>query len=290
MDINNNFAIEIEYVVSRAVKEGSIPRYHKELCQGKLEINEFAADIITCYDDFISNIDAENNSSSDEDVHAHIADKTGFSIEMIEILLWYYECCQMQNGNVILYADCRKCGSETLYMREDEANMFCVTLECCQCGEIYSLDQIDEDGKEMMLSDVFRLININWRLCYVIETKEILHLHAYLEREYEKIKDTIDMNARISDKKDIVHLPTFEQIDHKNIMTFYVKQCIEDKSVRKKLFDILRNHDYMDKYLSAIKELDLHDEYKSVTDDLYRQLAHRWAAANGIAVDQIVYI
>ena len=52
--------------------------------------------------------------------------------------------------------------------------------------------------------------------------------------------------------------------------------------MRRKLFYILRNHDFMDKFLVAVKELGLYDEYKMVTDDIYEQLAEEWANKNGI--------
>ena len=87
------------------------------------------------------------------------------------------------------------------------------------------------------------------------------------------------INRRLSDKifDKFIPLPTYKDINHKDIMSFYVKECVVDKKIR-----ILRNYDYMDKFITAVKELDLDDEYKMVTDDFYRQIADEWVHKNNI--------
>lgn len=56
-------------------------------------------------------------------------------------------------------------------------------------------------------------------------------------------------------------LPTYEEIDHKEIMRFYVREFVEDKTIRKQLFDILRRDEYMDAYLEKLRELELFDDF-----------------------------
>ena len=55
--------------------------------------------------------------------------------------------------------------------------------------------------------------------------------------------------------------PSYEEIDHKDIMRFYTKEYVEDKEIRSILFNILRRFDYMDAYLDKLRELDLYQDF-----------------------------
>ena len=75
-------------------------------------------------------------------------------------------------------------------------------------------------------------------------------------------RENMDENAQIPiEDLNNFKLPTYEEIDHKDIMRFYVKEFVEDKEIRKQLFDILKRHEYMDAYLEKIKELELYDGF-----------------------------
>lgn len=94
---------------------------------------------------------------------------------------------------------------------------------------------------------------------------------------------TLDMNARIPKKDDNnFRFLTYDEIDHKNIMRFYVKECVEDKEIRKQLFDILRRHDFMDAFLERLRKLNLYDDFEMVCGDVYIQLFFDWAEKNGL--------
>lgn len=77
-------------------------------------------------------------------------------------------------------------------------------------------------------------------------------------------------------------LPTYETIDHEEIMRFYVKEFVEDKAVRKQLFDILRRDEYIDLYLDKLRELDLYDDFIDACGDIYIQIFEEWAKENGL--------
>ena len=80
----------------------------------------------------------------------------------------------------------------------------------------------------------------------------------YSELEYGKL----DENKSIPYKNaNDIMLPSYEEVDHKEIMRFYVREFVEDKAIRKQLFDILRRDEYMDAYLEKLRELELFDDF-----------------------------
>ena len=68
-------------------------------------------------------------------------------------------------------------------------------------------------------------------------------------------------NLPIGNDRNTVILPTYEEIDHKDIMRFYVREFVEDKGIRRQLFDILKRRDYMDMYLNKFHELTLYEDF-----------------------------
>ena len=48
---------------------------------------------------------------------------------------------------------------------------------------------------------------------------------------------------------------TYDEINHKDIMGFFVKECVEDKEIRKRLFNILRKHNYVEPFIEGLREL-----------------------------------
>ena len=77
-----------------------------------------------------------------------------------------------------------------------------------------------------------------------------------------------------------IMLPTYEEIDHKDIMRFYVREFVEDKTIRKQLFDILRRDDYIDAYLEKLRELDLFNDFTDACGDIYYQIFEEWREKN----------
>ena len=75
---------------------------------------------------------------------------------------------------------------------------------------------------------------------------------------------------------------TYDQIDHKDIMSFYVRECIEDKMIRKQLFNILRRHDFVDCFLDKLHENNIYDDFEVNCSDIYIQMFHEWASKNGL--------
>lgn len=74
----------------------------------------------------------------------------------------------------------------------------------------------------------------------------------------------------------------FEEIDHKEMMSFYVKACVDDKEKRKKLFYALRRHEYVEPFVAALKDLELYDDYVIFSENVYNQMFREWAEKNGL--------
>ena len=96
--------------------------------------------------------------------------------------------------------------------------------------------------------------------------------------------EILDLNEKLTIGGDgnTVMLPTYEEINHKDIMRFYVRECVEDKEIRRQLFNILRRDDYMDAYLDKLHELDLYEDFVDVCGDIYIQIFDEWIKENGL--------
>ena len=94
---------------------------------------------------------------------------------------------------------------------------------------------------------------------------------------------TLSPNAKIP-RVDLnnFRLPSYEEIDHKEIMSFYVKEFVEDKEIRKQLFNILRRHNYMDMFLDKLHELNLYDDFIDACGSVYIQIFNEWADKNDL--------
>ncbi len=99
--------------------------------------------------------------------------------------------------------------------------------------------------------------------------------------ELEQVKQNMNDKLPYKDTNNFM-LPTYEEIDHEEMMRQYTKEFVEDKELRKQLFYILRRHDYMDAYLEKLQELGLYDGYVEFYGDIYNQIFWEWADANDL--------
>ena len=67
------------------------------------------------------------------------------------------------------------------------------------------------------------------------------------------------------------------EINHKEIMRFYVRECVEDKEIRKQLFNVLRRTDYVKPFVEALRSMDLYEDFDMVCGDIYMQMFEEWA-------------
>lgn len=97
-------------------------------------------------------------------------------------------------------------------------------------------------------------------------------------------KENLNPNAMLplGGDSNTIMLPTYEEIDHKDIMRFYVREFVEDKEKRRQLFDILRRRDYMDAYLDKLHELNLYEDFVDACGDVYIQIFDEWTEKNDL--------
>ena len=77
-----------------------------------------------------------------------------------------------------------------------------------------------------------------------------------------------------------IRLPSYEEIDHKEIMSFFVREFVEDKDVRKQLFYTLRRNEYIDAFIDKLREFNLYDDFVDACEDIYIQIFEEWAEEN----------
>lgn len=101
----------------------------------------------------------------------------------------------------------------------------------------------------------------------------------FSEKEWEHLR----WDERLPlDNANNVRLPSYEEIDHKGIMRYFVKEWVEDPAMRKALFNVLRRHDYIDAFLEKVRELGLTEDFEEVCIDLYIQIFEEWKERNGL--------
>lgn len=137
-----------------------------------------------------------------------------------------------------------------------------------------------EKGKDRGMSTIIEVmlaIRDRSPVFYHKDTKQFDRL------PYSKL-EKLDPNELLTmggDRNNIM-LPTYDEIDHREIMRFYVRECVEDKEIRRQLFNILRRGDYMDAYLDKLHELDLYEDFVDVCGDVYIQIFDEWAKENDL--------
>ena len=94
---------------------------------------------------------------------------------------------------------------------------------------------------------------------------------------------TIDWNARLPMKdENNFHFLTYEEIDHKEIMRFYVREYVEDKEIRKRLFNILRRSEYVHAFMEGLHAFHLYDDFEMACWEIYEQMFLDWAEKKGL--------
>ena len=137
---------ELKYVIGRAIKEGSVPIFLKENKVIKCDINEFVSDILIMNQKFMDKVDNDEITSySTNDICEFVEEAIGYPTDQIEIILWFLECYQMENGFISIIAGCAKCGHDSLYYREGPDGIFSYYFECEKCKEKYDFEKIMDD-------------------------------------------------------------------------------------------------------------------------------------------------
>lgn len=125
------------------------------------------------------------------------------------------------------------------------------------------------------------MLAINNDRCIIFYHKDTNKFDYSAISEIERKNISFDRNLPIIDSNNFM-LPTYEEINHKEIMSFYVRECIDDKDIRKQLFNILRRHNYMAAFIEKLNELNLYDDFVNCCVEIYVQIFEEWAEDNDL--------
>ena len=133
------------------------------------------------------------------------------------------------------------------------------------------------------LIDVFDIKNYNPQSYDVLLKEKLGILYDLLDR-IKPLSDEEIKELNIPDYKDlnIYMLPYYDDLNHKDIMTLYVKRNIYDKEIRQALFYALRNYDYMDKFYDNLRRYGLFKDYLEYSNYYYEQKIKDWKIKNSI--------
>jgi len=131
IDSDENELTEIKkYITDRLKQRNNFPNF-----DNKINIIESVSEIINADEVFLSRMDAQFTSYSNDDEYDFISNKTAYSIELIELILWQ-RCCYEMDNDYLEYTNgkCSKCGSSELYTREVSNEDFQDQVICKKCG------------------------------------------------------------------------------------------------------------------------------------------------------------
>lgn len=129
LDIDQSELINIkQYISNRLKSRNGIPKFNKEK-----SLDEAINDIIAFDEVFLSKIETQGFSNDDE--HNFISERTGYTFELIELILWQKYCYEMENDYWTYdRGQCSKCGSSELYFKEVPNEDFEDKVICKKCG------------------------------------------------------------------------------------------------------------------------------------------------------------
>lgn len=137
--------------------------------------------------------------------------------------------------------------------------------------------------EKVSITDILMKIHDRSIVFFKADTMEIVSLKHYLDKYVPKNPTEEDLEKVPSLESLNIHaLPNYDFLNHKYIMSEYVRTIYDNKETRKKLFYILRNHDYMDKFYDCLQKHDLYDDYRNYCYDYYIAAFEEWCIERNI--------
>ncbi len=114
------------FITKRFLSKKSLKKYLQK------NVNEVISEVIDADEEFLN---AVERAFSDKEEMNFIKDKTGYSIELIEKILWERHCFEMKEGIWEYNVDvCLKCDSSHLLLREAPDVEYGEKVVCQKCG------------------------------------------------------------------------------------------------------------------------------------------------------------
>ena len=102
-----------EYISNRLRERKGIPGLNNEN-----NIDEVISDVIDSDEIFLSKMESQGYDFSNDEEYDFILERTGYSFELVEFILWQRYCYEMKNDYWTYdRGKCNKCGSSELYLK-----------------------------------------------------------------------------------------------------------------------------------------------------------------------------
>lgn len=158
-------------------------------------------------------------------------------------------------------------------------------LEECNSVCLINAELAQDDYETLTILDFFRVVKRYESIYYKSDIKDIVDPFDYVRKCHE-MSDSEREKINIPSNKElkIYKLPNYKELDHKYIMSYYVKEYIQEKEVRRDLFNVLRNYDYMDKFYNMLRKYGLFRDYLDKTNYYYKEKLEDWVEKNNIEI------
>lgn len=151
-----------------------------------------------------------------------------------------------------------------------------------------NINSVKAEYEDINLIDIIRIIKERMAMYYKTDTRSIVnpfdYIKKYIPKNYSKLSTEELNKLNIPEYEDlnIYMLPNYKELNHKDIMTLYVKRNIKDKEIRQSLFYALRNYDYVDKFYNNLRKYGLFKDYLEYTNYYYEDIIENWKKENNI--------
>ena len=151
-----------------------------------------------------------------------------------------------------------------------------------------NVNSIKDEYECINLIDIIRIIKDRMVIYYKADINSIVkpydYIKDYIPDNYDELTDEEIKKLNIPSYKDlnIYMLPDYDDLNHKEIMSLYVKRNVELKEIRQALFYALRNYDYMDKFYDNLRKYGLFRDYLEYSSYYYEQIIRDWEIKNNI--------
>lgn len=130
IDLGENELKNIKtYIIGKLEKRKDLPSFGKNIT-----LEHVVSEIVDSDEVFIARMDARSMDYSNDEEIDFIQNRTGYSEELMEIILWQKCCYEMENDYWEYEGECSKCGSNRLYIKEVPNEDFSDQVICKECG------------------------------------------------------------------------------------------------------------------------------------------------------------
>lgn len=147
-----------------------------------------------------------------------------------------------------------------------------------------------EEYEKLSLIDILRITKEKNYFFYKTDIKAIVNPHDYIRKYIPKNLDKLSEEEQEKihipsyEELNIYELPNYKKIDHKEIMTSYIKNKVKDKEIRQALFYTLRNHNYLEKYYNNLRKYRLFKDFLDYSKDYYNMVLRNWEQEKNIKI------